>query len=155
MPDLKPRSIKVTGPGRVAILGARRARLSNTGRVVRRDVRPRFDDDDDAEGMLGTPRYMAPEQIQRVQQGDIRTEVWALGVTLFEILTGKSPFTANDAASRFRAIVEDPIPSVRSVRAEVPRRSTLCSERHWPRTRPSGIRMLLDSRLNSAGCYRA
>jgi len=59
VPDLKPRSIKVTGPGRVAILGARRARLSNTGRMLRRDVRPRFDDGDEDEGMLGPPLHGA------------------------------------------------------------------------------------------------
>jgi serine/threonine protein kinase len=44
------------------------------------------------EAMIGTPRYMAPEQVRSARCVDARADVWALGVTLFELLAGSPPF---------------------------------------------------------------
>lgn len=46
--------------------------------------------------VLGTPDYLAPEQIQNPQQADIRADIYSLGCTLYFLLTGVRPFTANN-----------------------------------------------------------
>ena len=45
-------------------------------------------------GLLGTPEYMAPEQVDGSTEVTAATDIYALGVTLFEMLTGKLPFVA-------------------------------------------------------------
>lgn len=56
---------------------------------------------------LGTPAYMAPEQLTGRGRADRRVDVWALGVVLFEVLTGRRPFEAPTRAALVRAILED------------------------------------------------
>lgn len=65
-------------------------------------------------GMLGSPAYMAPEQIVGVSDIDPRTDIWALGVLAFEMFTGKRPFQGR-GPDLIHAVLKDPIPRLRDV----------------------------------------
>jgi serine/threonine-protein kinase len=67
---------------------------------------------------VGTRGYMAPEQV-RGERGDGRTDVYALGVVLFELLTGGVPYPVNEALEAMRNVETDP-PLVRRLRPDVP-----------------------------------
>jgi serine/threonine protein kinase len=68
---------------------------------------------------MGTPLYMSPEQIRSTKNVDARADVWSLGVILFELLSGRPPFTGS-AMSVSAAIVADPPPSLRELQPGVP-----------------------------------
>jgi eukaryotic-like serine/threonine-protein kinase len=61
------------------------------------------------DAVFGTVDYMSPEQIRSASSVDHRTDIWSLGVILFELLTGRVPF-AGDARSVIAQIVSDPVP---------------------------------------------
>jgi eukaryotic-like serine/threonine-protein kinase len=69
---------------------------------------------------FGTPLYMSPEQVRSVKHVDARSDIWSLGVVLYELLAGKSPFERATATAVLAAIVVDPVPPLNEVRPDVP-----------------------------------
>lgn len=69
-------------------------------------------------GVVGTPTYMSPEQ-GLGDPLDGRSDIYALGVMLFEMLVGKPPFTADNPMAVMLKHINDAPPSIRSIRAEV------------------------------------
>ncbi|MCA9613815.1 MAG: protein kinase, partial [Myxococcales bacterium] len=70
--------------------------------------------------VLGTPRYMAPEQLSAEPDLDARTDVYALGVMLYEALAGTPPFVASTPSDLILAILHGKITPLRVMRPELP-----------------------------------
>ena len=69
--------------------------------------------------LFGTPQYMSPERIMGKDSGEA-SDIYALGVVFFEMLTGELPFNAPDIATFFVKHMEEPPPPVRSLNVRVP-----------------------------------
>jgi TolB-like protein len=94
--DLKTANIKITPDGLVKVLDFGLARIEATSEMAATVT---------GTGMiLGTPAYMSPEQA-RGQATDRRTDVWAFGVVLFEMLTGQRAFQGDSAADALAAVI--------------------------------------------------
>lgn len=107
--DVKPANVLLseTGEAKLADLGlARRTAVERTQLTV-----------DGA--IVGTPAYVAPEQILRGDEIDGRADLYSLGVTLFECLAGERPFAADDVIALLRLHVSAAPPDV-AARASVP-----------------------------------
>lgn len=72
------------------------------------------------ETALGTPRYMAPEQWKSASNVDLTADIWALGIVLYELLTGKTPLHRMQLAERQTRFLAGAIPSPREARPDVP-----------------------------------
>ena len=59
--------------------------------------------------VFGAPMYMAPEQV-RGKNVDVRTDIYALGATLYEMLSSKPPFYSGDVASQVREVIAPSMP---------------------------------------------
>lgn len=59
--------------------------------------------------LLGTPGYMSPEQIRNSKGVDPRSDLWSVGIILYEMLTAKEPFPADNEFARLTAVLTDPI----------------------------------------------
>ncbi|WP_437278191.1 serine/threonine-protein kinase [Sorangium sp. So ce375] len=70
--------------------------------------------------VLGSPPYMSPEHVRSARCVDARTDIWAIGVILYEMLTARRPFEAEAASAIFASIVADPPTPPRSHRADLP-----------------------------------
>jgi serine/threonine-protein kinase len=78
---------------------------------------------------LGTPLYMAPEQARNAKHVDHRVDVYALGATLYHMLTGKLPFTGKTSLEVIMAKEKNKPPSARSLRSEIPEKLDLILDR--------------------------
>jgi serine/threonine-protein kinase len=70
--------------------------------------------------ILGSPVYMAPEQLRNAKTVDSRADVWSVGVVLYELLTCRVPFHADNVAELFVAILEHTPAPARSLRSDLP-----------------------------------
>lgn len=71
-------------------------------------------------GVIGTPAYMSPEQIHGEKQLDGRSDIYMLGIILFESLTGRKPFPAETPVKQLMAHVLEPVPSILTLNPELP-----------------------------------
>jgi serine/threonine protein kinase/formylglycine-generating enzyme required for sulfatase activity len=107
--DVKPSNLLLTPKGQVKVLDLGLAML-HAGLTDEGD--PRVTQD----GLVvGTPDFLAPEQAQNPQAVDIRADVYALGGTLYFLLTGKSPYEGETAADKIIKHVTAPPPSLATV----------------------------------------
>jgi serine/threonine-protein kinase len=75
--------------------------------------------DDDGEWLVGTPAYMSPEQAKG-NPVDGRSDIYALGVTLYRLLTGQLPFSGSSTTALVNAHMELPVPDIRALKANIP-----------------------------------
>lgn len=69
---------------------------------------------------VGSPHYMSPEQITTPSEVDPRTDIWSLGVVMFELLTGAIPFNGPGPAQVCASVLTDPVPPIADYRQDVP-----------------------------------
>jgi serine/threonine-protein kinase len=69
--------------------------------------------------VLGSPQYMSPEQLRNAKTVDARTDLWSVGLTLYELLAGSTPFVATTFGELFAAILEDDPAPLRERRPEI------------------------------------
>ena len=69
---------------------------------------------------IGTAMYMSPEQI-RSERADDRADIYSLGVTLYEMLSGQPPYMADSALTLMMMVLNDPLPDLGGVRPGIPR----------------------------------
>jgi serine/threonine-protein kinase len=99
--------------------------------------------------VLGTPSFMSPEQLAGLRV-DGRSDLYSLGATLFQLLTGRLPFQHDSMAALMRAIANEPAPDVRSLRPELPEplanAVALALEKRPEVRYPDGLQMAADLR---------
>ncbi len=105
--DVKPSNVKISTRGEVKLLDFGIARNPQTPGLTRTGA------------VVGTPEYFAPEQIHG-QRADARTDVWALGVLLYEMVTGRVPFEASSLVELYRRIDQADYPAPAALGVALP-----------------------------------
>lgn len=70
--------------------------------------------------IMGSPFYMSPEQMRASKDVDPQSDIWALGVILYELLGGQTPFAAETYAETCVRVMTEPTPPLRNLRPDVP-----------------------------------
>ncbi len=105
--DVKPSNLIVDGRGHLKLVDFGIARMESGAQLT------------NAAALMGTPGYMAPEQASG-KKVDARTDIYALGMTLFELCAGGPAFTADDPIALVVMNMQQPLPDLRQHAPEVP-----------------------------------
>jgi serine/threonine-protein kinase len=106
--DLKPSNIMFDQYGDAFLADFGIARLTEGAKTLT------------GENVIGTPAYMSPEQIHGDRKVDGRSDIYALGVICFEMLTGQRPFNEKTPARLMMQHLIDPVPSICALRPDLP-----------------------------------
>jgi len=104
--DIKPANIMLTKGRVVKVMDFGIAKMASSSKTQTNIV-------------LGTPTYMSPEQIAG-KKVDGRSDIFSLGVVLFELLTGQLPFTADNLSAVLFSIAHHPHPAIQTLRPDLP-----------------------------------
>jgi len=135
--DVKPSNLLLGADGIVKVADLGLARLLLT-----------VEDDGSTHtgSLMGTFDYMAPEQALNAKEADERADVYGLGCTFFFLLTGSPPYASQSAFETLIAHREQPVPSVKQIRNEVPRPVDRLMQRMLakaPRNRPQSMAQIV------------
>ncbi len=114
--DLKPQNLFLASrPG-----GAAMIKVLDFG--IAKSIEPEPGDPSltTSQNVVGSPVYMSPEQLRASKHVDERTDIWSLGVIMFELLIGKVPFVGDSVLELGMRIMTVPAPSLVDLRSEVP-----------------------------------
>jgi serine/threonine protein kinase len=134
--DLKPRNLFLTGrnDGRALVkvldFGISKHKTGTSDLSLTRTTE-----------VIGSPNYMSPEQLKSARGADERSDIWALGVILYELLTGQVPFLAESVTQLTAMVLTENPRSVEQLRPDVPRALAMvvacCLEKDPARRYPS------------------
>jgi eukaryotic-like serine/threonine-protein kinase len=114
--DIKPENIVLRSDHRVKVLDFGLAKLANNPRGQTDSLSPSFQ----TQGLLvGTIKYMSPEQALG-EKVDSRSDLWSLGVVLYELIAGEPPFNGETQAATFDAILNKTPKSLSSIGEHLP-----------------------------------
>jgi serine/threonine-protein kinase len=105
--DIKPANLMITPSGTVKIMDFGIARMESMVGLTQSGM------------FMGTPRYISPE-MARGTGADVRSDLYALGLLMYEMLAGSPPFDADNPWAVLRKQIEEDLPPVRKVRPDVP-----------------------------------
>jgi len=92
--------------------------------------------------VIGTPQYMSPEQCSQAGPIDARSDVYSLGVIVFEMLAGRVPFTGESPTVIMMKQVGDEPPSILDLRPDLPVSIDNLIKKAWPSSLPNVFKLL-------------
>ncbi len=117
--DIKPENVMIRKDGYVKVLDFGLAKLTEPSASVDTEAATRALVGTDPGMVMGTARYMSPEQA-RGQEVDARTDIWSLGVVIYEMLAGRTPFEGSTASDMIASILKTEPPPLARFAREIP-----------------------------------